>query len=141
LTSGTFKLFIYFGHSAGESYLKLKDLNEHLAQKKTTLAPSLLVGCSSGRIMHNGMFASESTIQFYLQGHCPLVLANLWDVTDKDIDQYIQHVMLQANLLDDTENPPLQIKQLIHASQDSRSQCYMKNLNGRAPVVYGIIGI
>lgn len=158
LTSGAFKLFIYFGHSAGESYLKLQDLKEHLIKKETSLAPSLLVGCSSGRIVNNGIFPSESTVQYYLQGSryvwkmhpisqlcfSPLVLANLWDVTDKDIDQYIQQVMIEASLLkvdENDKNTPIELENIAHAAQSSRNQCYLKSLNGKSPVVYGLIGV
>ncbi len=63
----------------------------------------------------------------------PLVLAALWDVTDKDIDTYIKEVLDNSGLLENRATLQA-INQEAHAS---RGICYLKALNGFAPIVYG----
>lgn len=62
---GIFDLFIYFGHSGGEIYAPLKELKKRLSNKSA--ASALLIGCSSGRIKSNGIFAAESSVFHYLE--------------------------------------------------------------------------
>ena len=159
---GNFDLFIYFGHSGGEIYAPLKELKLKLSGKKSA-SSALLVGCSSGRIKSNGVFPAESLIFHYLENerylqiikyelllicfYCsPLVLANLWDVTDKDIDTYIKGVLEDSDLLLPIGSETLPILQatanhetIIEKAQLGRQRCYLKALNGYAPIVYGLI--
>lgn len=65
---GNFDLFIYFGHSSGESYAPLKELKQKLPETKAA-SSALLIGCSSGRIKSNGVFSSESSIFYYLENN------------------------------------------------------------------------
>ena len=50
--------------------------------------PALLAGCSSGAMAPRGDFEPTGVVAAYLQAGCPLAVANLWDVTDRDIDRY-----------------------------------------------------
>ena len=62
--------------------------------------------------------------------YSPAIVANLWDVTDEDIDRYCE--CLLDNWLSGSEEPLLK-----HASS-ARSVCKLKYLIGASPVVYGI---
>lgn len=87
--------------------------------------------------------------------YSPSLVGNLWDVTDREIDQ-LSLVVLNALHLDQTQPAskrsggasaavrrgpgilpisPLSITQAVNASRD---QCKLKYLTGAAPVVYGI---
>lgn len=71
-------------------------------------------------------------------------MANLWDVTDKDIDKFAENVFRLTGLTDagaaslgtgtDTPLPTT----LTAAVARSRDVPLLKYLNGAAPVVYGI---
>lgn len=69
-------------------------------------------------------------------------MANLWDVTDRDIDKFSQVVFDKLNLSvegvrqgrrNDGENCSL-----VTAVAQARTACKLKYLTGAAPVVYGI---
>ena len=74
-------LFIYCGHGAGE---KLCDSHR---LRKLKCPAAMLWGCSSGRLPTLGIHDPSGPAQSYLLGGAAFVLANLWDVTDKDIDK------------------------------------------------------
>ena len=62
-------------------------------------------------------------------------MANLWDVTDKSIDQ-LTHAMLGAwGVLKDTSDGNVS---LVDAVASSRNSCTLPYLIGAAPVVYGV---
>lgn len=75
----------------------------------------------------------------------PLVLANLWDVTDKDIDLYIKGVLEDADLLLPIGVERLTIQStanyttVIEKAHLGRQRCMLKALNGFAPIVYALI--
>lgn len=70
----------------------------------------------------------------------PTLVANLWDVTDKDIDKFAQSVF------DDLALTPEGVKNrraegqvsVVKAVAKAREACKLKYLTGAAPVVYGI---
>lgn len=70
----------------------------------------------------------------------PTLIANLWDVTDKDIDKFSQSVFeklnLSANYLKEAQDA--QEASVVAAVARSRDVCKLKYLTGAAPVVYGI---
>ncbi|XP_030513656.2 separase isoform X1 [Rhodamnia argentea] len=76
-------LFIYFGHGSGSQYIP-----RHEIQKLDTCAATLLMGCSSGSLLLNGAYVPEGTSLSYLLAGSPVIVANLWEVTDKDIDRF-----------------------------------------------------
>lgn len=65
-------------------------------------AATLLMGCSSGALVHKGCYAPQGAPLSYLLGGSPCVIANLWDVTDKDIDRFGK-ALLNSWLLKDSE--------------------------------------
>ncbi|KAF7803655.1 separase isoform X2 [Senna tora] len=76
-------LFIYFGHGSGAQYISSKEI-----QKLESCAATLLMGCSSGSLTIHGGYAPQGIPLSYLLAGSPAIVANLWDVTDKDIDRF-----------------------------------------------------
>ncbi|XP_038885485.1 separase isoform X3 [Benincasa hispida] len=76
-------LFIYFGHGSGAQYIPKQEI-----QKLDVCAASLLMGCSSGSLTLNGYYVPQGTPLSYLKAGSPVIVANLWEVTDKDIDRF-----------------------------------------------------
>lgn len=124
-------LFVYMGHGGGEQYVRSKTI-----KKLDKVAPSLLLGCSSGSLKDDGFLDPYGTVLNYLGGGCPMVLANMWDVTDKDIDKFSLVVfekwgLFESGFQDGSMN-------ICQAVTQSRASCHLKYLNGAAPVVYGL---
>ncbi|CAM6096994.1 unnamed protein product [Calypogeia fissa] len=76
-------LFVYLGHGSGNQYLP-----ERHVRRLDHCAASLLMGCSSGRLSLHGEYQPAGVVLSYLMAGCPAVVANLWDVTDGDIDRF-----------------------------------------------------
>ena len=92
----------------------------------------------------------------YLSSGCPAVVANLWDVTDKDIDRVTEHLLsglaglpTPANYGEAEERggggggggtvrPDVGGVSLLACLANSRSACKLQNLIGCAPVCYGV---
>ncbi|XP_077213689.1 separase isoform X2 [Tasmannia lanceolata] len=83
-------LFIYFGHGSGMQYISGREI-----QKLNQCAATLLMGCSSGTLSFTGCYAPKGAPLSYLLAGSPAIVANLWEVTDKDIDRFGK-VMLDA---------------------------------------------
>lgn len=73
----------------------------------------------------------------------PTLVANLWDVTDRDIDKFSQAVFDKVHLSREhvarwaPEENEGQVS-IVAAVAQSRDVCKLKYLTGAAPVVYGI---
>lgn len=76
-------LFLYFGHGSGSQYVSGKEI-----EKLDNCAAALLMGCSSGTLHCKGGYAPQGAPLSYLFAGSPSVIANLWDVSDKDIDRF-----------------------------------------------------
>lgn len=76
------ELFIFCGHGAGEQMC-----DPFRFRRLRTCPAALLWGCSSGRLRAMGVHDALGTAVYYLLAGSPCVVANLWDVTDKDIDK------------------------------------------------------
>ncbi|KAG2129403.1 peptidase family C50-domain-containing protein, partial [Suillus bovinus] len=113
----------YFGHGGGEQYVRSHKIR-HLPRCATTM----LWGCSSGLLKEMGDFDRVGTPFNYMLAGCPLLVANLWDVTDRDIDKFSQAVFDSLRL---TPTP-------VTAIAQARKACKLKYLTGAAPVVYEI---
>jgi separase len=119
------------------------------------------MGCSSGRLRDGGAYEAGGAIWGYLLAGCPAAVANLWDVTDRDIDRFGRAVLegwlgggaggagggrgggaadSAGSGSDDGggggggREPRL----LGSAVAASRGVCRLPNLIGAAPVVYGV---
>ena len=76
-------LFIYIGHGSGAQCIP-----RHEIQKLENRAATLLMGCSSGSLSLNGQYTLQGTHLSYLSVGSPVIVVNLWEVTDKDIDRF-----------------------------------------------------
>jgi separase len=71
----------------------------------------------------------------------PTLVANIWDVTDRDIDKFAQSVFdkLRLNSAVNVAQPrSLVLTSVVTAIAQSRDLCKLKYLTGAAPIVYGI---
>lgn len=79
-----------------------------------------------------------------LHSGCPVAVANLWDVTDRDIDRFSQAVLkdwLGNNMEKVTSKQHICAGQSVCISTsitNSRSACRLTSLIGAAPICYGI---
>ncbi|KAG5734262.1 Separin, partial [Termitomyces sp. T112] len=73
-------LVVYFGHGGGEQYIR-----SHKIRNLSVCAATMLWGCSSGALREMGDFDRVGTPFNYMLAGSPCLVANLWDVTDKDI--------------------------------------------------------
>lgn len=70
----------------------------------------------------------------------PTLVANIWDVTDRDIDKFAQATIDKLRMTRkevDRWNDGSEIS-VVAAVAKSRDSCKLKYLTGAAPVVYGI---
>ncbi|KAJ7741576.1 cysteine peptidase C50 [Mycena maculata] len=130
-------LVVYFGHGGAEQYLR-----SHKIRNLPRCAATMLWGCSSGSLREMGDFDRVGTPYNYMLAGCPTLVANIWDVTDRDIDVFSQSVFDKLGLSADgvrswNANGGGRTS-LIAAVARSRSSCKLKYLTGAAPVVYGI---
>ncbi|KXS20158.1 hypothetical protein M427DRAFT_94501 [Gonapodya prolifera JEL478] len=130
-------VFIYFGHNGGEQYIRGQKV-----RRLERSAVALLMGCSSGYLQDGGEFDPTGTALNFLMAGSPALVANLWDVTDKDIDRFSVNLLQEWGLLrssSDLSGAECQeSKSLAQCVTSSREKCTFKFLNGAAPVVYGV---
>uniref|UniRef100_T1IUX7 separase n=1 Tax=Strigamia maritima TaxID=126957 RepID=T1IUX7_STRMM len=119
-------LFIYCGHGSGGKYL-----SGDVIQRLYCSAVALLMGCSSGKLrsLGRGLEPTGTVLQYLLAG-CPSIVADLWDVTDRDIDRFLES-LLTLWMESEGEN-------LCKIIPTSRSVCRLPYLIGAAPVTYGL---
>lgn len=125
-------LYVYLGHGGCEQYISMNDLMRASASG-LDIPPSLLVGCSSASLTRMGFLESYGNIYSWLAAGSPMVLVNLWDVTDKDIDKFSMSVFEYWGLSGGENN-----LNLCQAVSRSREKCTLRHLNGSSPVVYGL---
>ncbi|KAM8976858.1 separin isoform 1-T1 [Pelodytes ibericus] len=119
-------LYIYVGHGAGAHLLDMQTL-----QRLDCKAVVLLFGCSSAALAVRGDLEGAGIILKYLMSGCPLVVGNLWDVTDREIDRYTV-AFLQSWLKAGSGAP------LLKYLSESRQAPKLKYIIGAAPVAYGL---
>lgn len=128
-------VFVYCGHGAGELLV-----GREAVSRLTRCAVAVLMGCSSGRLKGYGDFEPSGMASSYLVGGSPAVVANLWDVTDRDIDRFSVALLdLFVEAGDKGEKGPSKHRTtLAHSVARARLECKMTFIIGHAPVCYGI---
>ncbi|CAN7983332.1 unnamed protein product, partial [Ixodes hexagonus] len=124
-------VILYCGHGSGREYLS-GDLIEQMLCR----ACPILMGCGSGRLKAFGpKIEPYGVVLQYWLGGSPCVVANLWDVTDRDIDRFTEELLTSwiPALATKTHIPDI-----TKAVQAARRACKLQYLIGAAPVVYGI---
>ncbi|XP_063149037.1 separin [Candoia aspera] len=117
-------LYIYAGHGAGARFVDS-------ILKMDCKAVALLFGCSSAALAVQGNLEGTGAILKFIMAGCPLVLGNLWDVTDRDIDRYMQALL--NNWLKAGSGAPL-LQYVIESRQAPR----LRYMIGAAPIAYGL---
>jgi separase len=130
-------------------------------KKVSRTPPALLWGCSSARLKRCGIHDPYGHARSLLQAGSFFVVGNLWDVTDKDLDNLSMECMdlfLNGSVqnlheksskendetLNDNQNDERakQIKfsnaNISHCVNTARSVCKLQHAVGCAPVVYGV---
>ncbi|KAH8925320.1 hypothetical protein BT69DRAFT_1216644 [Atractiella rhizophila] len=133
LLSGS--LYLYFGHGSGAQFVESTNVK---AIKKLEHCPvAMLWGCSSGRLKEMGDFDLSGNAYNYMLAGCPSLIANLWDVTDKDIDRLAQSVFTHLGIF-----PQPSISNTVPNSTlalaRAREAVKLRYLTGAAAVCYGI---
>ncbi|KIO19106.1 hypothetical protein M407DRAFT_31256 [Tulasnella calospora MUT 4182] len=133
-------LMLYFGHAAGHQYIR-----SHKLRNLPRCAATMLWGCSSGALREMGDFERIGTPNHYMLAGCPTLVANLWDVTDREIDRVATAVMSKLRIEGEYLNPKgkntsgdASAVSVVQAVAEARESCKLKYLTGAAPVVYGI---
>ncbi|KAJ3827682.1 cysteine peptidase C50 [Lentinula raphanica] len=131
-------LVVYFGHGGAEQYVR-----SHKLRSLPKCAAVMLWGCSSGALRDMGDFDRVGTPFNYMLAGCPTLVANLWDVTDKDIDTFSQSVFDSLDMSYESIKSRSSLERhspvsVVKAVAKSRNSCKLKYLTGAAPVVYGI---
>lgn len=96
-------LYLYCGHGGGEKSFSRSQIEELMTSDdgiRGCRTPIVLMGCSSGKLRSVNMpkeyssehelimhYEPEGIALSYLYAGAPCVVANLWDVTDRDIDR------------------------------------------------------
>ncbi|GJY95415.1 retrovirus-related pol polyprotein from transposon TNT 1-94 [Tanacetum coccineum] len=125
-------------------------------------AAAVLMGCSSGSLYLKGSYTPKGAPLHYLYAGAPFIVANLWDVTDKDIDKFSKS-MLDALITAAKSTSSLdcvQCTEMVNSKSfevgdistfgckhrpkvgsfmgNARQACELTALNGVAPVCYGV---
>ena len=130
----TKQLFVYCGHGGAAQYIppaRLRGLPR--------CAAALLMGCSSGRLQSGGgsnlnyYYEPTGVVLAYLLAGCPAAVANLWDVTDRDIDRFAQAVLMKWLKKEKKGGNDVAV-----SVAGARGVCKLPTLIGAAPVCYGV---
>ncbi|KAL9237436.1 hypothetical protein vseg_011984 [Gypsophila vaccaria] len=81
-------LFLYFGHGSGAQYMPSEKV-----KKVENCAAALLMGCCSGTLNLSGHYPPVGAPLSYILAGAPIVIANLWEVTDRDIDRFAKTML------------------------------------------------
>ncbi|KAI9030916.1 peptidase family C50-domain-containing protein [Phycomyces nitens] len=122
-------LFMYFGHSAGQSFIRGQRI-----RNLPRCAVALLMGCSSGSLDKKNEYDPDGYVLHYLLGGSPTVVATLWDVTDKSLDKLTKQMLEEWGILPNTGEKT----SLVKAVASSRAHSNLTYLIGASVVVYGI---
>mmetsp|Transcript_54493 Transcript_54493/g.70036 ORF Transcript_54493/g.70036 Transcript_54493/m.70036 type:complete len:348 (+) Transcript_54493:389-1432(+) len=156
-------LFIYCGHGSGERFLRreiVESLPLNLSSTSSTTTSllssfAILMGCSSGYLHPYGEYEPNGYVQALLLSGKTCIVANLWDVTDKDIDKFTEKLLTNLTTsssistssgstsaseggTDDKINKNRGAKSLSLIVSESRHVCKLLGLSGAAPVCYGV---
>ena len=77
-----YDMFLFFGHGTAQQYLRPTSV---VCSWKSIM---ILMGCSSGALVSQGELGYDGVVLSYMIKGSPAIVANLWDVTDKDIDRF-----------------------------------------------------
>ena len=128
-------IYIYLGHNSGLRYLG------KLCENSVNCL-SLIIGCSSAALFNKDQMVEPFGSSYYfLINFCPTYLGCLWNVTDRDIDKFVERFLKHTFRIYDQEASNNNIEKctsIAKAVALSRNICKLKYLNGSAPVIRGL---
>lgn len=143
------QLYLYVGHGAGTAYYNKLSNGRGLGFMKRIKSVAIVMGCSSGRVLCEGPRLESFGINwlFLLRG-APSYVGLLWDVTDTDIDRFLDAFVSKWTglqwLANSDAGSSLSVDTKSHAATlsdaiaQARQVCEYKFLVGSTPVVYGL---
>ena len=123
------KIFIYCGHGDATKYFSL----DYIKWNKINFL-TFLFGCSSLNVQ---LILDKDTQPFglpnyYLYSECPFILGFLWNVTSKDIDDFMINIFDNLFKQNDINNETLLIKYIMKYKKSFKR----KFINGCSLVIY-----
>lgn len=143
------QIYIFIGHGAGTTYYNALCKNRGLSFMPSIKSTSIIMGCSSGRVLSEGPKLESFGISwiFVFRG-APAYLGLLWDVTDTDIDKFLDCLLVKwlgSGWLNEVKESNVAHGEtasksiaLTDAVARVRQVCRLKFLIGATPVVYGL---
>ncbi|KAL9940626.1 hypothetical protein V8E36_000114 [Tilletia maclaganii] len=142
-------VFTYFGHGGAEHYLRSARI-----RKLKKCAVTMLWGCSSGFLRDQGELDRTGTPINYMLAGSPALVANLWDMTDLELDRICETVFCKVGMMEATERKvqtlvpaanrmPAAGKEgrpmsLTRAVAEARRDCRLPYLSGGGCITYGV---
>lgn len=143
--------FLFIGHGAGTTYYNQLCKGRGLSAMSSVQPMQIMMGCSSGRLQAEGPRLESFGISwvFILKGS-PAYVGLLWDVTDTDIDRFLDSLLYnwmgfhwepRSNNIDKkaaASDGHKITRPITEAVAWARHVCQYKFLVGSSPVVYGL---
>ena len=129
----SFDFYFYFGHGGGLDIVKHGMIGDVLIRSAI-----VLMGCSSGAYDPHDYSSPASVSMLCLLAGAPMIMANIWDVTDTDIDRLSTHLLQELLSFSRSMSAPQRTLCLSASLKSARRTCRLKFLNGAAPVIYGV---
>lgn len=127
------EIFLYFGHGSGSQYIRARTV-----RNLEKCAVAVLMGCSSGALTEACEFEPYGTPINFMQAGCPALLANLWDVTDKDIDRFSHTALEKWGLFSYSTNTKKQAS-LLPSINNSPTKRNARVKGGESKVSVGVV--
>lgn len=154
----TREIYLYIGHGAGMAYYNKLSQNKGLNAIHYIKTMAIVMGCSSGRIQSHGPKLEAFGVNWiFIMRGSPSYVGLLWDVTDTDIDRFLDSFLdywfkgivnwsgpPQTNDNNELKNnkvsslPTVDCLTSCEAIAKARHICQLKFLVGSTPVVYGL---
>lgn len=83
-------LYLYGFVFTGDEYIPWSKI-----ERKGKCAAGCLMGCESGLLFQRGSYAPEGTVLSYLLAGSPVVVGNLWSVSDNDESLFTRAMFLE----------------------------------------------
>lgn len=147
-------LLLYFGHGGGQKFLSRRKIESMIppiethSNSRRVTSSVILMGCSSGKLVSVNSYdiaqhkpgplyyEPEGVALSYLMAGAPCVVANLWDVTDHDIDRF--SISLMEIIFEGSKDIDSGAMTIAQAVAQARNACKMRYIVGCAPVCFGL---
>jgi len=136
----TKQVYIFIGHGTGTAYYNRLCNGRGLSAMPKVKPASIVMGCSSGRVVAEGpKLESFGTGWIFVMRGAPVYVGLLWDVTDTDIDRFLDSLLSRwmGSAWTEIENSDSPMA-ITDAMAKARLVCQSKFLVGSTPVVYGL---